>query len=102
MVEPVCRFLELLREADNPRLGDAFRRTTPQEERAFEVIDQLYSGSQDPGLIAELKAVVPNLPEDKTPDEIAFYAEGVLEGVIARRNGVEAEFQEFLRQFAKG
>jgi len=99
MPEPVCRFLELLRESDNPRLRDAFRRTTASEERAFEIIDQLYSGSQDPNLIAELGTVVPNLPQGKTPDEIAFYAEGYLEGQIARRNQVEAEFEAFLREF---
>jgi len=101
MPEPVCRFLELLRESDNPRLRDAFRRTTPQEERAFEIIDQLYAGSTDPSLIAELGRYVPNLPQGQTPDAMAFYAEGVLEGQIARRNGVENDLAEFLKEFGQ-
>jgi len=101
MAEPVCRFLELLRECDNPRLRDAFRRTTPEEERAFEVIDQLYSGSNDPNLIAELERYVPNLPRGHNPDAIAFYAEGFLEGQIAKRYGVEEDLGEFLKEFGK-
>jgi len=106
MVEPVCRFLELLRTSDNQRLASAFRTITPSEELCFEAIDGLYAAargerSDTDQLIAKLRPYVPNLPEDKGADATAFYAEAYLEGTIARRNGVENELAEFLKEFGQ-
>jgi len=102
----VCRFLELLRESDNEKLRNAFRSIRPSEEEAFEIIDKLYeagrTGKGDvSSLLARLEAIVPGLPKDRSADDIAFFAEGYLEGVIARRNGVEEEFKLFLVEFGQ-
>ncbi|MBW2600113.1 MAG: hypothetical protein JRC60_08600 [Deltaproteobacteria bacterium] len=95
---------ELVITIGEGKLKQAFKNATDREKQALNLCGQLYAAAEDPTIDTEavinlLRTYVPDLPVNGTPQQIAAYAEGKIEGDIIRRFGVEKEFREFLKKY---